>query len=64
MAGGSGPHLGKVLVDGGQSLTPLRVLHQDAEVSVGEPAALHPLPLGNARRQNSSRFVTSFSRLF
>lgn len=46
-----------MLVDGGQGFTPLRVLHQDAEVGVGEPAALHPLPLGDAGRRTSNILV-------
>lgn len=49
-------HLGKVLVDGSQGLTPWRVLHQDAEVGVGEPATPHPLPLGNAKETQEKHF--------
>lgn len=54
---GSRPHLGKVLGDGSQGLTPWRVLHQDAEVGVGEPAAPHPLPLGDAGRRKRNILV-------
>lgn len=44
----SPPHLGKVLVDGCEGVAPCGLLQQHTEVSVGEPATFHPLPLRNA----------------
>lgn len=49
------PHLSKVLVDGCESLTPCRLLQEDAEISVGEPAPFHSLTLCNADNTNMSQ---------